>query len=332
MCVDRSSWRRARRGFTLVELLVVIAIIGILIALLLPAVQAAREAARRSQCRSNLKQLGLGLHNYHDTHKRMPPGGIHFLAAAGTGSASAGSSSWGPSWAVFLLPFIEQGALYNKYDFKLPRTRDGVNATVAAATVPAYLCPSDSAASAPGWVNTVPHARGNYACATGPGSTWSVTEFPTASMRGAFSPTFYWGTSFNEVRDGLANTIFLGEILAGIEANDSRGAWTSPLGVFFSGTTGSTTVPSAIPLAPNGNALDDTRRDRPPRCSAPNNDRNLRCIGDSDRSAQSLRSRHPGGVHIVMGDGSVQFINDSISTVTLRSMLGQADGKAIGEP
>jgi prepilin-type N-terminal cleavage/methylation domain-containing protein/prepilin-type processing-associated H-X9-DG protein len=317
------------RGFTLVELLVVIAIIGILIALLLPAVQAARESARRTQCRNNLKQLGLALQKYHDVNKRLPPGGIHNLAAAGSGSASAGSSSWGPSWAVYILPMIEQHALHDQYDYAVPRTRDGINATVVAATVPTYVCPSEMVGALP-WVNTTPHARGNYACNAGPGSTWSVTEFPLMSLRGAFSPTFYWGAAFNEILDGLSNSIFLGEMICGREAGDVRGAWGSPLGVFISGTTGSSSTPPSIPLGPNGNALDDTKRDRPPRCSAPNNDRDLRCITDTDRSAHSLRSRHPGGVQVVMGDGSVFFITNSIAIPTLRRMLGIADGQPLG--
>ncbi len=317
-------------GFTLIELLVVIAIIGVLIGLLLPSVQKVREAANRMKCSNNLKQLGIALHVYHDTHQKLPPGGIHYLAAAGSGGASAASSSWGPSWAVFLLPMIEQGNLYSRYDFTLPRTRDGVNATVVAVTVPTYVCPSDLIAPSP-WVNTVPHARGNYACNAGPGSTWSVLEWPNGNLRGAFSPTFYWGTSFPEVTDGMSNTIFLGEIIAGRESGDVRGAWGSPLGTYFSGTTGSTSVPPSIPLAPNGNALDDTKRDRPARCSAPNNDRDLRCITDTDRPAQSLRSRHVGGVNVVMGDGSVRFIPNTISTATLRNLLGQAEGNTIGD-
>ncbi len=321
--------RWPRGGFTLVELLVVIAIIGILIALLLPAVQAARESARRTQCRNNLKQLGVALQKYHDTHKRLPPGGVHNLAAPASSGATPGSSSWGPSWAIFILPMIEQHALHDQYDFTLPRTRDGINATVVATTVGTYICPSDAIGALP-WVNTVPHARGNYACSTGPGSTWSVTEFPSLSLRGAFSPTFHWGATFTEVLDGLSNTIFLGEIIAGREPGDVRGAWGSPLGAYFSGTTGSTTVPPSIPLAPNGNALDDTRRDRPARCQAPNNDRDLRCITDTDRSTHSLRSRHGGGVQVVLGDGSVLFINNSISIPILRRRLGIADGQPVG--
>jgi prepilin-type N-terminal cleavage/methylation domain-containing protein/prepilin-type processing-associated H-X9-DG protein len=314
----------SRRGFTLVELLVVIAIIGVLVALLLPAVQAAREAARRMKCQNNLKQLGIGLHNYHDIHGRVPPAGIH-----NQGSQSAGSSSWGPSWCVMLLPMIEQMTLHSQYDFSLIRTRDAPNDRVSAATVPVFLCPSDPPNPRP-WVNTTPHARGNYAGNAGPASAFSVTEFPRG-IRGAFCPPLYWGTAFREVTDGLSNTIFVGEIIAGREEGDSRGAWASPLGVFFSGTSGSSASPPSQPLLINGNALDDSRRDRPARCSAPNNDRNLRCIADGDRPTHSLRSRHPGGVQILLGDGSVRFVNNNMTTQTLLTLLGAADGQTTGD-
>ena len=315
---------RRRLGFTLVELLVVIAIIGVLVALLLPAVQAAREAARRMRCQNNLKQLGIALHNYHDIHGPLPPAGIH-----NQGSVSAGSSSWGPSWAVMILPMIEQANLHSQYNFSLIRTRDAPNDRVVAVTVPAYLCPSDPP-NPPPWVNSVPHARGNYACNAGPASAYSVTEFPRG-IRGAFSPPFYWGTAFREVTDGLSNTVFLGEIIAGREEGDVRGAWSSPLGVFFSGTSGSSATPPSQPVPVNGNALDDARRDRPAKCSAPNHDRNLRCIADGDRPTHALRSRHPGGVQIQLGDGSVRFVTNTITTQTLLNLLGAADGQVIGD-
>src|SRR5690606_20466187 len=125
-----------RRGFTLIELLVVIAIIGVLIALLLPAVQAAREAARRSQCSNNLKQIALGFHNYHDTHQVFPPG--------------ANSCCWG-TWLLYGLPYVEQQALYNAWNFGGRSFDDTgtfryggpLNITVTSTRVDAYTCPSD---------------------------------------------------------------------------------------------------------------------------------------------------------------------------------------------
>ncbi len=122
-----ASESRKLRGFTLVELLVVIAIIGILIALLLPAVQAAREAARRSQCSNNLKQIGLALHNYHDTMNVFPPGSIN------------GNNELG--WTVFILPYIEQSALYDQVNFN-QAARGNIDSTEARTRIETYLCPS----------------------------------------------------------------------------------------------------------------------------------------------------------------------------------------------
>ena len=133
-----------RRGFTLVELLVVIAIIGILIALLLPAVQAAREAARRTQCTNNIKQLVLGMHNYHDTHKTFPTGHIRRWTDPATGQIDwLWTSGWG--WGGLSLPFVEQSSLHGQLDFKLS-VYDPVNlAMLETTTSPSFIqCPSDS--------------------------------------------------------------------------------------------------------------------------------------------------------------------------------------------
>ncbi|MEQ9070724.1 MAG: DUF1559 domain-containing protein, partial [Gimesia chilikensis] len=123
------------RGFTLIELLVVIAIIAILIALLLPAVQQAREAARRTSCKNNLKQLGLGLHNYHDTHGCYPPGYIYRPGASG--------NQLGFGWVAMILPMIDQANLYNEFNFNLP-IFDAANLTAREKQIPGLLCPSDS--------------------------------------------------------------------------------------------------------------------------------------------------------------------------------------------
>jgi prepilin-type N-terminal cleavage/methylation domain-containing protein len=146
MAYFRRSPAGHSRGFTLIELLVVIAIIAILIALLLPAVQQAREAARRSQCRNNLKQIGLALHNYADTHGRFPPGGV-CLDGAGCWSTYSASMadprhvSSGASWVTMLLPYFDQSALYNQYRFDLP-SANAANATVRRTWLTVLQCPS----------------------------------------------------------------------------------------------------------------------------------------------------------------------------------------------
>jgi len=133
----RSRFWKHRVGFTLVELLVVIAIIGILVALLLPAVQAAREAARRTQCTNNLKQLGLALHNYHDTYKSFPARGV--FGAANTGPPMR---AYHHTWIEAILPFIEQQPLYDSVNHNAPVWGQPIVGTA----VPAILCPSDSTA------------------------------------------------------------------------------------------------------------------------------------------------------------------------------------------
>src|SRR6202011_965831 len=126
--------RQARRAFTLIELLVVIAIIGVLIGLLLPAVQKVREAANRLKCTNNLKQIGLALHNYHDAYATFPPGGVTEGPCCETPSGAA--------WTIYILPFLEQDALYRKYDFT-KYNEDPENALVRTSPVKIYVCPSD---------------------------------------------------------------------------------------------------------------------------------------------------------------------------------------------
>lgn len=145
--MQRVKWSAPRRGFTLVELLVVIAIIGILIALLLPAVQAAREAARRMSCSNNLKQIGLGLHNHHEAKKTLPPGGVN---TAGNGTQCY------TTWAIEILPYVEQQQLYSRYD--QTRFNDHANNTAVVQTrVSGYECPTDTLAGIMEIPATGPH-------------------------------------------------------------------------------------------------------------------------------------------------------------------------------
>jgi prepilin-type N-terminal cleavage/methylation domain-containing protein/prepilin-type processing-associated H-X9-DG protein len=178
---------RRRPGFTLIELLVVISVIGILIALLLPAVQSAREAARRSTCQNHLRQLALGLHNYHDQHRCLPPGAII------RGPSQSTLSGWG--WAAMLLPQLEQSALYRTCDFSRP-TATGTNRPLIQSTLAIMRCPSDIAPDVIDCEITgypdVKVAAGNYVASDALLSGLSCVRF-------------------GEVTDGLSRTLMLGE-------------------------------------------------------------------------------------------------------------------------
>jgi len=212
-------------GFTLVELLVVIALIGILVSLLLPAVQAAREAARRMQCSNNLKQLALAVHNYADTYKKFPPGGIHNITPQGADSTS---TNYGPSWAVMLLPFFEQGTLHSQYLFQQLRSRESSN--VVNKKVATLICPS--ASSEVPWRNpnnnlagvSVLFSRGNYAINGGAGNTFSNTDFNLAHEHGPFNIGNTFGAAFGEILDETFNTMMLTELIAASVETDVRGA------------------------------------------------------------------------------------------------------------
>ena len=323
----RVSGPRFRRdGFTLIELLVVIAIIAILVALLLPAVQQAREAARRSSCKNNLKQLGLALHNYHDTHNRFPPSGIHNRDGHG---AAATSSSWGPSWMILVLPYLEQGPLYDLYDFNQVRSRDGSNPNVVIVDIATIKCPSDGGEKQK-WTNSVPYARGNYAANCGAGNAFSTADFDQRSVRGPFAMSRYYGAKMADIEDGTSNTALVAEIIAGERTGDVRGAWAYPSGMYFSGGNQMTDTPR-IALTPNANALNDTLRDQPSSCSAESDDRQLRCSSGGSRSFQTSRSKHAGGVQITLADGSTRFISENIASETWFRLLSQADGQVLGE-
>lgn len=320
---------RSRSAFTLVELLVVIAIIGVLVALLLPAVQAAREAARRAQCQSQIRQLGIALHNHADIKKRLPAGGQHDVYRLATGyGADGNSTSWGPSWIVHALPFFEQTTLFNQWDFTIPRARDGNNGVVSATALPVLVCPSDYTTKDP-YNNTALFARGNYACNGGAGNAFSTGDYNLKMERGPFHLGYYYGATFADMEDGTSNVVMLGEIIAGDRGGDYRGAWAYGAGAYFSGGQAAGNSPRIL-LRPNGNALDDNLRDRPGRCEAANDDRNLRCIAGDNRPFQTARSKHSNGVQVVMGDASIKFINNNIDIDTWRRVLAQADGQVVG--
>lgn len=329
---ERKDMRNRRRasGFTLIELLVVIAIIAVLIALLLPAVQQAREAARRTQCKNSLKQLGLALHNYVDANNALPPGGTR---PSGSSITNGSDNSWGTNWITRILPYIDQIAIYNQYNFNI-EPRSGANVPLVILQIPSLFCPSDTAAQAAPWVNGTwaPFAKSNYAANYGIGNPWSGSGFTTPGVNGPFRAQYYYGAKYAEVVDGLSNTVFLAEIIAGKLAGDQRGAWAFPVGTYICGH--SYHVDGVTPffqLTPNGNALDDKKKDGPDFCSASNTDQQLRCVSGGNHAWATARSKHTGGVHVVMGDGSVRFVSDSIDVNVWMAVLGTQDGQIVSD-
>ncbi len=353
MHVDQS--RRGPRGFTLIELLVVIAIIAILIALLLPAVQQAREAARRSTCKNNLKQLTLGLHNYEETFKQFPLGS---MCVGSICAADWRHANWGTTWAISLLPFIDQGPLFEQWNSSLG---SNVQQPVTSQELEVMKCPSDLAAPAVNPGNGGLYAKGNYAANYGGGhafentSGWGVSDrldigpYIGSANLGAFHSrgadvNQRYGARLADMLDGPSNTAVLGEILHANSAADCRGCWGSNLGATFgamaNGKNGAITGAGATVLenVSTPNARTDTEgglaihRDSTPWCD--NNQRKeLHC---NDRAGEGTgstvaRSRHAGGVHISLGDGSVRFISENIDKMIYRALLTITGGEQIGE-
>jgi prepilin-type N-terminal cleavage/methylation domain-containing protein len=323
-----------REGFTLIELLVVIAIIATLVAILLPAVQQAREAARRSTCKNNLKQIGIALHNYHDTFSTLPPAAVHIGSITltdstfitGTRYCNGRSGDWAATWMTMILPYIEQTALYDRYNFSL-RSTQAPNPTVLEIPLPAYTCPSQ----AQGGGILVQHfnfnggryGKVNYVGNAGVNFTTSAT---TASDQGFFSIARQWGAKFSDVTDGLSNSIMVGEVRYDNYTDgsqDDRGTWGLATGCIFSarGENGGVRVrlPNSpfIDSTPYGNSAYGTPLDNLDRTA--------------DGAGGALRSEHKGGVQVTLGDGGVRFISSNIDQATYLNLLSISDGNIVGQ-
>jgi prepilin-type N-terminal cleavage/methylation domain-containing protein len=307
----RPVGRSCRYGFTLIELLVVIAIIGVLVALLLPAVQQAREAARRSQCKNNLKQIGLAMHNYHETHNVFPPGYVQIPSTARNEA----------TWIAFILPFLDQGPMYNQLDFNACGgcTAPGsTNFPVHSAYLPVMLCPSDKVAP----VAFSVYAKGNYGATNGIGPLINVPGVnpspPPRGLVGVFDGNSR--TRMGDMRDGSSNTIIVSELRSyDKNAQDMRGVMHYPEGCF-------------------------THHNYTPNSSVPDLERYGCCVANSDppcagshnhwadkNIVTSARSLHVGGIQSLLGDGSIRFISNNINLNTWQALGVPDDGKVPGE-
>jgi len=302
---------KARVGFTLVELLVVIAIIGILVALLLPAIQAAREAARRSECSNKLKQLGLAMHNYHDTHNVFPYG---YLENSGTYPNSLHRRT---TWFQEIWPFVEQGPLYDQYMEDTQTWVMDVPARMKGAQLDAFQCPSDPSQPAVGGSGDFRGNsfgfQGSYVVCTGDG----IMYYGDVDLRGMF----FHGASkrFGDILDGTSNTLMASEAIARGSQNTTDG-WGGAGGYWGGaphGGYGFTTLePPNSPLPDRVYSCKDTNFPRAPCMST---------TGTNDHR-NFARSYHPGGVNATLMDASVRFITDSVDLSTYRA-LGTRKGK-----
>ncbi|TWT58068.1 Type II secretion system protein G precursor [Thalassoglobus neptunius] len=299
------------RGFTLIELLVVIAIIAILIALLLPAVQQAREAARRTQCKNNMKQIGLAIHNYHDVYLQFPN--------ANSGGLSYSSLS-GSSLFASILPMIEQASAYNLYDFNKGNA-DPENQEVVGQVLPFYLCPSSPLRrQVPSCDTDSGRAPGNYAACIGSkdfNQYWSFYRLPRPELDGAivYTDSTPGKTKFRDFRDGTSNTMMIGETAYNLpdykfSSGDCAGQSRYSFTYWASPYPGSTTATTEYDFNPRDIAEDGIFDTNWPR---------------------SFRSDHVGGVQFTFSDGSVHFISENIDAELLDGLATRSGGEIVGE-
>jgi len=352
----RNCFEYKRRGFTLIELLVVIAIIAILVALLLPAVQQAREAARRSQCKNNLKQIGLALHNYHDVNNAFPVGSNWAFGV--TGSGSNVNSGFGMAWWYSVLPYLELGTLYDQltdqgaHPGSMSNSNSGTNAgymvnapVVGGLSLSAMACPScpvpllrrpndhdivcpqyigisGASNDGTGGFNSNPCDRfwtmNNGANPAGTVATGGVLV-PVRSIR------------MRDITDGTSNTIMVGE-----QSDFGRNAAGTPIAInsrqgFLCGTTlnnpnGGNCNSDNATLIFNITTL---------RYAVNTKLTTLQGIASSATDNRSINngifSAHKGGSQVVLADGSVRFLSENMNLFTLKCLATRDDGEVIGE-
>lgn len=311
MNLDR---RRFKAGFTLVELLVVIAIIGILVALLLPAVQAAREAARRMQCENNLKQIGLALHNYHDVYKKFPSGRTSMFRAIYLGHTTS----------TMILPYLEQSTLQNRMNLGLTFNVSPNYDCACLTKLPMFFCPSNPETDGVDWTGATNPCPGSN-----PREDSARTHYEGIAdslTHGRRSPSLPGGTlslvmpdgngmffhnsdiKFGDVVDGTSNTLAFCEIIG-------QGKGTYHCCAWHAYSDGIGTV----------NGLNAPWRSKPTRSFPLGHN-----MWDGNAFAGPA-SFHPGGVEFVFADGSIHFLADTISRVSLAALTTRAGNDVVGE-
>ncbi|MCA9075995.1 MAG: DUF1559 domain-containing protein [Planctomycetaceae bacterium] len=304
-----------RRGFTLIELLVVIAIIAILIALLLPAVQQAREAARRTQCKNNLKQIGLALHNYHDVHLVFPPSSTSGFGAGvwnyPTATGPSDPAIHLHSFASLILPYLEAANVYNEIDYNVS-SLDPANQDMASQILPFYRCPSYSGrdfSDDPLYTTTVGYdsfAIRNYV---------AMGAVNVLGLSGAIPAegVMYPGSanSFRNITDGTTNTIMVAETR---EENSS---------VWIDGTTAAVVARWTDLMSPtfSGDSVSINYTPYFPGGIFPNS------IGQD----YGPSSQHEGGAHHLLGDGSVHFLSENMDASVYDSLTTRSGGEVVGQ-
>ena len=330
-----------RHGFTLVELLVVIAIIGILVALLLPAIQAAREAARRTQCTNNLKQLGLGFHNYESSYKGFPPRRWADVNQGYTG------------WGTFILPFIEEQAIYDRYNFKYD-FYDPVNKDVVETKLPVFLCPtvnhenpivitqaasntstntSKSTYSVNGWIDylvpngiTVPTNGFGASFTTFPDSTNMHEALQDSAYSTSPTNALYYCACRNprklkDITDGLSKTLLVNETAGWPQHYLEKNLDTVPAAV---GNRGSWAGWQSF-------AYWTTSADGTQTASSNSTGGDLISCGINCENLHQIYSFHPGGAMILFCDGSVRFVSEQLSGLAFAEIVAIDDDLLIND-
>lgn len=296
------SPQKRRTGFTLIELLVVIAIIAILIALLLPAVQQAREAARRTQCRNNLKQIGLAVHNYHDVYGMIPPGWIGADLVTNEPYVD-GSNGWG--WATKILPYLDQMPVYNQINFSLT-VQDALNASPRLQTIPTFLCPSDQNQNKK-WmikddmdVDICEVSLSTYPAVYGTGELHDCEGQAAPFVCGGNGMFFHNSAiRFSAVQDGLSNTLMIGERKTKV-VDEWYSTWN---GYVSHGEEAAVRILGTTDHTPN----------------------------HPDNHFDDFSSYHVGGAIFGLGDGSVRFIGQNLDKDLYQHLATRNGGEALGE-